>query len=182
MAPMKRVGAQGGSDVVVFGGASSGRKNSRYACFGVSEPGGFDSGVSSSDPQVANSGATEMRYRKLYEEKMNPFNEFHSREQERSYKNLRLHDKVGCPLWVFPSFIFFFSCSLLLFMAFSLVFILFSEDNTHWWTSSTLQQIWAAVCLFLHPTSPPFYFCDFVPILVTKYSCHPAGINSCYAN
>lgn len=42
-----------------------------------------------------NGSLTETRYRTLYEEKMNPFAEFHHKEQERSYRNLRLHDKVS---------------------------------------------------------------------------------------
>jgi hypothetical protein len=37
----------------------------------------------------------EMRYRKLYEDRMDPFKEFHQREQEQSYRSLRLHDKVS---------------------------------------------------------------------------------------
>jgi hypothetical protein len=36
-----------------------------------------------------------MRYRKLYEDRMDPFKEFHQREQEQSYRSLRLHDKVS---------------------------------------------------------------------------------------
>lgn len=92
---IRRVGGpQGNGEVMVFGGGA-GTKGSRYACFGVSEPGsGLDVQGHLQDNQVSAPGGTEMRYRKLYEERMNPFNEFHNKEKERSYRDLRLHDKI----------------------------------------------------------------------------------------
>eukprot|EP00899_Mesostigma_viride_P022339 jgi/Mesvir1/328/Mv22735-RA.1 len=38
--------------------------------------------------------SVEGTYEKLYEEKMNPFLEFNKQEHEKSYNNLRLHDKI----------------------------------------------------------------------------------------
>eukprot|EP00897_Mesotaenium_endlicherianum_P001076 jgi/Mesen1/1096/ME000123S00274 len=88
--PIRRLGAP---DIVVFGGAGAGgaSKSSRYACFSVPDGGAHPDALSMSQDAGLSS---EMRYRKLYEERMNPFNEFHEKEQERSYKNLRLHDKI----------------------------------------------------------------------------------------
>ena len=92
--PMRRAGGAGSmageGDTVVFGGANGAARAARYACFGVGEGGGYENTGVSQDTQVG----AEVRYRKIYEERMNPFNEFHQKEQERSYRNLRLHDKV----------------------------------------------------------------------------------------
>eukprot|EP00898_Chlorokybus_atmophyticus_P008118 jgi/Chlat1/8307/Chrsp78S07718 len=69
---------------------SLGRRQNRYACFGVSpglEVTDYESGaVSAASPEV--------RYKKMYEERINPFAEFSRREQEQSYSRLRLHDKI----------------------------------------------------------------------------------------
>ncbi|CAI5993800.1 unnamed protein product [Closterium sp. NIES-65] len=109
------------SDVVIFAGVA-GARAARYACFGVSDApdsgdgaagGAGGAGAGGAGMAGAGSwggagaggagaaggagglaGAAEVRYRKLYEEKMNPFTEFHQREQEKSYRNLRLHDKI----------------------------------------------------------------------------------------
>eukprot|EP00850_Spirogloea_muscicola_P007096 SM000035S13076 [mRNA] locus=s35:366854:370553:+ [translate_table: standard] len=78
-------------DVTVFGGG--GHSSARYACFSISNAGGMEH----RPPYSAlgeGGGNAEIQYRKLYEDRMNPFHEFHQREQDRSYKSLRLHDKI----------------------------------------------------------------------------------------
>lgn len=40
-------------------------------------------------------GNVEGRYRKQYEEQLNPFTEFHRQEQEQRLKSLKVYDRIA---------------------------------------------------------------------------------------
>jgi len=77
--------AQGTSDSQ----AARSRRRNRYSCFAGNVGGSVDA------PAIGGEGDAEARYRRAYEDRLNPFNEFAHREEEQQIGKLRLHDRIA---------------------------------------------------------------------------------------
>eukprot|EP00242_Pyramimonas_sp_CCMP2087_P011065 CAMPEP_0198208726 /NCGR_PEP_ID=MMETSP1445-20131203/12073_1 /TAXON_ID=36898 /ORGANISM="Pyramimonas sp., Strain CCMP2087" /LENGTH=99 /DNA_ID=CAMNT_0043882239 /DNA_START=96 /DNA_END=395 /DNA_ORIENTATION=+ len=74
-------------------------------------------------PPIGGEGEAETRYRRAYEDRLNPFNEFHHREEEQQIGKLRLHDRIALSSGRFflnnkwpRAFVFFYTIFLHLFI------------------------------------------------------------------